>query len=377
MRILIDFTQIPVQKSGVGVYALNLISMIHKLDNSNFYFILAQDDDSSIDCIKNMNYRILKVKSRIFRKFFFRAILEQVYIPYLVFKYKIELLHSLHYSFPLFAKTKKVVTIHDMTFFKFPKSHVPLKNYYFKLFIYLATFATDKIITVSRSTRNDFLERFKINESKISVVYHGKTADFHTGIEKRLIETVKFKYGVKKEYFLFIGTIEPRKNLKNLIIAFDKFYKKNKSYLLVISGKKGWYYSEIFDLINKLGLKEIINFTGYIEEKEKPYLISGARIFIYPSIYEGFGIPVIEAMSCGIPTITSNISSLPEVAGEAAFFADPSDPEDICKCMEKLTEDTETYNALVKKSLKQAAKFSWENTATKTINIYKTFEKCL
>lgn len=372
MKILIDFSQIPVQKAGVGVYALNLITKLYELDKINNYFIVVQDDDNSLDFIDGNNYKLIKIKAKFFRKLILRFFMEQFYLPYLTIKHKIDLVHSLHYSFPLLSPAKKLVTLCDMTFFKFPRSHVLIKRIYFRFFINLIPIFAYEIIAISKSSLDDFREIFPKWKNKGRVVYLGKSDSFRPNLNRERIEKIKGLFGITKEYLLFIGTIEPRKNIKNLVLAFHKLLNTGENYQLVIAGKKGWYYEEVFELINELGLKENVIFTGFMDEKDKPYLIAGAKIFIYPSIYEGFGIPVLEAIACGIPTITSNVSSLPEVSGDAALFAGPSDSVELCMCMKKLINDGALYQRLKQKSVEQAEKFTWDKTALGTLAVYNS-----
>lgn len=372
MNILIDFTPIPVQKVGVGIYGLNLITKLKDLDRKNNYFILVQDDDTSLDHLNRERFKVIKVKSKILRIDFLMALSEQLFIPYLALKYRIDIIHSLHFSFPLLANAKKVVTIHDLTFFKIPNCHRFYNVFYFKFFIFLASIFADKIITDSKSTENDFLKIFKPRRKKTRVVYLGKNCSLDVSVEKEKIEIVKKKYFIDGDYLLFIGTIEPRKNIKNLILAFQKLLEENKDNKLVIAGKTGWYFNEVLELPQELGLKERIIFTGFIDEEDKPYLLAGAKIFIYPSIYEGFGIPVLEALACGVPTITSNVSSMPEIAGDAALLIDPLNVGELYLAMKRLLNDRALYSRLKQKSVEQAKKFSWENTALGTLAVYNS-----
>jgi len=373
MRILIDFTQVPLEKCGIGIYALNLVLKLYEMDKKNTYYLLIQNDDDSLGFINSPCFKIITVNSKIFRKFIFRCMLEQFYIPFLAFRYKINVVHSIHYSFPLLLCAKRVVTIPDMTFFKFPERHLTVKRLYFRFFIYAASLLADKVITISNSSRNDYLQRFKAPPESIEVVYLGKSAVFNTNLDKSRIDLVKKKYRICNEYILYLGTIEPRKNIQNLITAFDKFRKEvDGKFQLVIAGKKGWHYNGIFRMVEDLSLKEKVIFTGFVAEDEKPFLIGGAKIFVYPSIYEGFGIPVLEALSCGIPTITSNVSSLPEVAGDAAILIDPNSIDELGLSIKRLYNDGALYEQLRAKSVAQSSKFSWERCAYQTINLYNS-----
>jgi glycosyltransferase involved in cell wall biosynthesis len=373
MKVLVDYTQIPEQKVGVGIYADNLLKNIARTNAENIFYILVQNDEELNGLDRTGNIKVIKLSSSIFRIFIFRILIEQFYIPYLVLKHQINIVHSLHYSFPLFSFwAKKVVTIHDLTFFLFPELHVPVKRYFFRIFIRMSVIFCDKLICVSESTKNDLISIFSKSASKIAVIPLGKDERFNTDVDSEGVAKVKEKYGITKKYILFIGTLEPRKNIDNLIKSYNDLKKAGFDYQLVIVGRKGWYYQSIFDLVNMCELSDSVIFTGYIDEYEKPYIISGAKAFVYPSIYEGFGIPVLESISCGIPTITSNVSSLPEVAGNAALLIDPFDQSSIFNALIKLLSDETLSRDLSEKSIKQAQKFSWAKTSAMTLNLYKS-----
>ncbi len=372
MRILIDLIQIPLQKVGVGIYAFNLISQLYRIDIENEYFIVIQDDDNCLDFIQNERFKIVKVKSKFFRNNFLKVILEQVYLPFLTIKYKIDAIHSLHHSFPIIANAKKIVVVHDVTFYKCPQYHRPSSVIFFGGFDFLTSLFADKIITDSKSSLNDFLQVFPYAKKKTCAIYLGKSDSFNHNLTQEKIEETRKKYNINKDYLLFIGTLEPRKNIKGLILAFSKLAQKDECYDLVVVGKKGWYYNEVLELPKKLGLTDRIIFTGFIDEEDKPYLISGAKVFIYPSMYEGFGIPVLEALACGVPTITSNISSLPELGGNAALLIDPTNIEELYLSIKRLLNDNTLYHRLRERSVEQAKKFSWEKTARETLDVYNS-----
>lgn len=366
MNILVDLTQIPIQKVGVGVYAKETFKFPN--EDANELFFLLQDDDNDLRSTF-LKSKIILVKSKFFRFFFCRFLLEQFYIPFLCYKYKINILHSLHYSFPIFLfKVKRIVTIHDLTFFIHPSVHTFIKRYYFRLFIKLACRYADRLICVSESTKKD-LERICGRRSvSIDVIPLSCSPKMQVGEQE--LELVKKKFGVVSQYMLFIGTLEPRKNILNLINAFYKFSQKNRDYSLVIIGKKGWFYESIFKLVEELHLERSVVFTGFVTTKEKFILLSGAHSFIYPSIYEGFGLPVLEAITYGIPTITSKLSSLPEVAGNAALYINPTNVQSISDAIESVNCDEETRRKLIKNSEKQRLKYSWKKTANLTYSLY-------
>lgn len=376
MNILIDYTQIPLHRVGVGNYAYNTVQQLALIDQENQYYIVVQDDDDSLEEIVSGRMQLIKVKHSLFRKFPLRILLEQLYLPYLIAKHRIDIVHSLHFSFPLLRlRAKNVITFHDMTFFLPLGVDLKLKVYYFRLFIYLSFWLRAKLICVSETTREDLLKFRKLPESRLAVAPLGKSERFHTGYAPEEIAAVKAKYGITTPYFLFIGTIEPRKNLIRLINAFHTFHQHQPTHTLVITGKGGWgfaeHYKEVLDLVAGHGIADRVIFTGYISEAEKPLLISGCDVFTFPSIYEGFGIPIVEAMACGVPVITSNVSSMPEVGGDAAMYVDPLSEAQILQSLFDLAGNTVLKKEMIAKGLVQAARYTWRITAEKTLQCYR------
>jgi len=264
-----------------------------------------------------------------------------------------------------------MVTIHDLTFYLFPDLHLTLKKIYFKFFIFLSVYRVDVIICVSESTKNDLNKLFPKSKIKSIVIPLGKDERFIPTLSKKDIIKTLEKYQIDSDYILFIGTLEPRKNLISLINAFKKVQLNGfNNYKLVIAGRKGWFYKPIFEIVKRNNLEKQVIFTGFIDEHDKPFLISGAKIFVYPSKYEGFGIPVLEALSCGIPTITSNISSMPEVAGDAALLINPESETELTNAICSLLTDNDLQQVLRKKAIIQSNKYTWEITAKETLKAY-------
>jgi glycosyltransferase involved in cell wall biosynthesis len=372
MNVLIDLTQIPRQKSGVGVYALNLVKQIAGIDFDNRYYLLVQDDDDSYDQLSRNKINILKVRGQLFRNLILRSFLEQCVIPVIIIKRKIDVVHSLHYSFPLVNFcAKRVVTIHDMSFFKFPEYHKLIKKLYFGFFIRCLPWMTDRIISISHSTMKDFISITGADPDKIAVIYLGKHDWSYCKFNDKMIDSIKLKHGIKDPYLLYIGTIEPRKNLAALVKAYHRLLNAGHNYKLVIAGKRGWGYKKLYRLIKQLGLKNDVIFTGFIPEKDKPYIIKGAKLFIYPSHYEGFGIPVLESLSLGVPTIAANVAALPEIAKDAAILVNPNNWQEIYHAVKHLSSRNQLRDEYGNKGLKQAEKFNWRNTALETVAVYR------
>lgn len=368
MNILIDFTQIPIKKVGVGVYALKTFTEMFNTNNEDQFYAIVQDDDSELD-FESDNVKTIKVRARIFRSLIARLFLEQLYIPFLSKKYKIDVIHSLHYSYPLLrTRARKVITIHDLTFFIYPHLHQFIKRYYFRWFIKKASLdRNNNLICVSQSTLEDLNKYIPENKSHNYVVPLACEE-----LKDQTLYTITNDFNIERPYILFIGTLEPRKNIEGLIKAYAQLKERTK-YQLVIVGKKGWYYDTIFNLINEKKLVNDIVFTSFVNDHQKYCLLKNSSLFVYPSFYEGFGLPVLEAISMGIPTITSNISSLPEVGGDACLLVDPNDITQLSQSIHRVLTDTDLRKSMILKGYYQANKFSWELTAQKTIEIYRNF----
>ncbi|HEV2619920.1 MAG TPA: glycosyltransferase family 1 protein [Acidobacteriaceae bacterium] len=392
MRVLVDCTQITRQKAGVGVYALNLVTELfkhqqlrdqpdscsHSNDNRAGtgkpleIWLLAQDDDPAF-CLEEDCLHVIRVPARIFRLLPLRLLLEQIYIPWLTRKMKIDVLHSLHYSFPLVrTSARKVVTVHDLTSLLMPQVHIRSKRLYYIFFLRVSSRLADAVIFVSRSTQEDWRRHFPRSPVKQFVIPLGKGPNYRPDLPSASIRDVLKRHNLSQPYLLYIGTIEPRKNLTRLVQAFARVQAAFPSHTLVIAGKKGWMYDELFRTIAELGLEDRIIFTGFVEEQDKPYLIVASEIFVYPSLYEGFGIPVLEALACGAPTLTSDNSSLREVAGDAALLVNPESVEDISLKIEMLLSDSAMRESLRAKAIRQAAKFDWARMAQETLQTYRS-----
>jgi glycosyltransferase involved in cell wall biosynthesis len=314
---------------------------------------------------------MITVPARIFRLVPLRFLLEQLFIPFLLVKHRVSVIHSLHYSFPLLHPgVKQVVTLHDMTSFTMPEVHLPLKAIYYRAFIRAAVRFADKLIFVSHSAQQDCAAMFRLRKQTSRVIHLGKTDIFMVSSNPTISDRVRCRYNIPPMFLLYVGTIEPRKNLVRLVSAFASIANIHKGCVLVIAGMKGWMYDDLFEKVRQLDLQSRVIFTGFISEEDKLALIQAATVFAYPSLYEGFGIPVLEAMACGIPTVTSNISSLPEIVGNAALLVDPTSVEEIAVALDRLLSDTDLREDLGRRSILQAALFTWEKTAKLTRDIY-------
>jgi len=366
LRIGIDIRSLIFTQAGISHNLYNLISYLSQFpeDSQYFLFTSGRTNRSWPKNVKEIVIRWPHLSANM------EKIWEEIFLPLgLIFK-KIELFHGPRFMIPRACPCKTVVTIHDLGFKIMPECIINSAYIYFDSRTKLAVSKADRIIAVSENTKNDLIKLYNASEDKITVIHWGIDQSFQPCNDRSSIGRIKNKLGIDKEFILFVGTIEPRKNLVRLIKAFDKL-KMKREYRLVIAGCKGWLYEEVFATVKELNMEKDIIFTGYVHDNELPFLYSAAELFICPSLYEGFGLPVLEAMACGVSVVTSNVSSLPEVAGDAAILVDPYDVEAIAKAMEQVLEDSNLRKEMIEKGFERAEKFSWQDTVKKTLDVYK------
>lgn len=367
IKIAFDATSVPVKKVGAGVYIIQLLRAIANIDKHNSYYIFAPSFVIEELGIQQRNFHFVRVDlaSRIARMFW-----EQTILPLRIIQLDIDILHSPHYTSPVFKKCKSVVTFHDMTFYLMPEMHEKSKRAFFKSMIKYSSLSADKLISVSQNTSSDMIKILDMDLNKICTILSAANPSyqiqdpFHVGM-------ICSKYNLEqKKYLLFVGAIEPRKNIPLLIEAYSKLAGEFPSIPLVIIGRKGWMYESIFELVESLKIGDKVKFLGYVEEEDLITLYNGAKVFIYPSTYEGFGFPILEAMQCGTPVITSNTSSLAELAGDAALLIDPTNVGDLLDSMKKILKDENLAQELSRKGLANSALFTWDRTAANTLSVY-------
>lgn len=365
MKIAINTLGPSKVKVGIGNYVVSLVNWLQKTDKENEYLIfVGKENEHFFKKAKNFKFHNIGVFNK---NWLIRIIWEQLLLPSILRRKKIDILHSPGFVSPILKNTKQIVTIHDMTFFTHSHFHLSSKVKYFGKLIPISIQRADMVITDSESTKKDIIKLLKTDSNKIKTVHLG--TDFKPKIGAQT--WIRQKYKIKSPFVLYTGTIEPRKNIANLIRAYAKIASKIKQQLVIV-GKKGWMYDEVFELVEKLGLKERVIFAGYIPDKDLESFYSAADLFIYPSYYEGFGIPVVEAMACGCPVITSNNSSLSEIAsGAALLINNPDDIDEIARKMQRVILNKKLQKTLKQKGFARSKVFSWEKTAEKTLRAYK------
>ena len=346
---------------GIGLFTFESFKhIVSKNPTIEFIFIFDRAPHPDFLFAKNITAKVIGPQAR--HPFLYK-IWYQYALNKLLKKVNADIFIGTDGMIPLKTKTKTLNVIHDLNFEHHPE-HLPifLRNYYCKYFPKFAKKA-NRIATVSEFSKKDIVNTYKINTSKIDVVYNGPNENFKP-ISKEEIINVQHKYSQENPYFLFVGTLHPRKNLINLFKAFDKFKSQsNSDFKLLVVGKKMWWTTEIENTYKNLRFKDEILFTGRVKESELYKITAAAYALTYVPIFEGFGIPLVEAMSCGVPVITSNITSMPEVVGDAGVLVDPFSVKDIAQAMQKIVTDENLRNELVEKSKIQAQKFSWKKTS--------------
>ncbi|MGC9314792.1 MAG: glycosyltransferase family 4 protein, partial [bacterium] len=345
--------------TGVGIYTSRLVSAMAEMEGVEEIVLFANGD---IPSFAVPNVRTVRYRSRV------QHLAIQLELPKLLAENRIDILHGPNFYLPVRGKTPMAVTIHDLSAQFFPGQH-SLKHRLSQKFLRPSMKKADRIIAVSEFTSREIARYCPKAEDKIRVVHNGVGENFVPTDEKTKSE-IKSRHGLPERFALFVGTLEPRKNVGRLVEAFGKA-TNIEDLKLVIAGGKGWLYGEIFESVKKLGLEDRVIFPGYIPSEDLPALYSSAEFFCYPSLYEGFGLPVLESMACGTPVLTSRDSSMSEVAGEAALLADPMDIDSIAEGILKLASDETLRKNLAEKGLSRAKKFSWKSCATKTLDIYR------
>ncbi|MGA9347412.1 MAG: glycosyltransferase family 1 protein [Anaerolineae bacterium] len=358
--------------AGINWYISNLLTHLPRVDRDNRYTAFLGDRrfTSSGLALKLSRLPTSRPVVRIFW--------EQVVQPFALQKERVDLLHALAFVAPLLSPCPSVVTIYDLSFLLYPESFKRSKRFYLGLFTRLSVRRARRIIAISKSTKRDVVRLLGVSPEKVEVIYCGIDEAFRPLAEDQ-VAAFRSERGLPERFVLFVGTIEPRKNVTRLIEAFadlrsfdaaqDRFAICDLQ--LVIGGAKGWFYEDAFARVEELGLEGEVMFPGYIPVSELPLWYNAAELFVYPSLYEGFGLPPLEAMACGTPVVTANTASLPEVVGEAGLTVDPLDVEALAEAMRRALNDETLRQEMRERGLQRAKGFSWTKTAQETVQVYR------
>lgn len=382
MRIWIDGYEANVaQRLGSSQVAFELLKGFEKLDHKNEFTILLPELPRS-DLPKERkgwNYKILKPK-RLWTK---------IALPLALYsaKQKPDLFFSPTHYIPRFSPStvKRIVTIFDLSFLHFPEMFTKKDLWQLTNWTKFSAENADQIIAISKFSKNDICQQYHVSKDVATVAYPGFDRKVFRPVKDLVkIEKIKEKYGTGDSYIIYIGTIQPRKNLQRLIEAFARLaggkYPLEKINLVVVGktsgeGKQGWMYEDILKAPKDLGIEDRVSFLGFVPTADLPFLLSGATAFVLPSLWEGFGIPAVEAMATGVPVVVSNVSSLPEVVGKSGLLVDPYSVDQIEQAMRLIITDKKLGRKYSKKGIIQSKKFSWNKMAKMTLKVFEKIGK--
>ena len=368
MRIGFDATALPARPVGAGRYIIRLVRSLAALSAGDELVVFVQDSRRAlIDTPGLENVHWIETPEIGPAR---RLVWEQTVLPRLARRANIDLLHSPHYTRPLALACASVVTFHDMTFFLYPQLHTRAKRLFFPRMMRMSARRADAIIADSESTRRDALRILQIPEEKITTVTLGVGEEFQRITDAGLLDDCRHRYKLPQEFFLYVGLVEPRKNLPLLLDAYARLAQQEDAPALVVVGRFGWMSENIFRQIETLHLGDRVHFTGYIPDHDLPLVYNLAQTLLFPSRYEGFGFPPLEAMACGTPVITTAVSAMQDQVGEAGLLVPPQDEPALIEAMRQMLRDRALRESLSLRGQRQAEKFTWNQTALKTRQIY-------
>jgi glycosyltransferase involved in cell wall biosynthesis len=376
MRIGIDAKVMSLQAGGIGRSALNLVrSCIREAEKRYpaMEFVLFSGPQTCLDGLQGANWRV-DHRFRTINSSFIRLLF---CMPIALREQRIDLFHGLdHLGIPLTRKVgTHIAAIHDVIPLLWPRFFTLRHRLVVALASRRVRRLADLVISPSEATKADIVRRVQIAAERIRVIPWGCEARFHPGGDPERLALVRRKYALPARYVLCVSTLEPRKNLRRLLHAYALLKRtwQDDELKLVIAGRKGWFYEDIFATVTTLNLHQDVVFPGFVNDEDLPDLYRGAQLFVFPSLYEGFGLPILEAMASGVPVVTSNTSSMPEVAADAAILVDPHHPQALAEGLRRLLSEAELRQDLQRRGLVQASRFSWETVAQRTLAVYATY----
>jgi glycosyltransferase involved in cell wall biosynthesis len=356
--------------TGIGRYAIELLKAMSSAPNSTEIVVLATEQEDVQGLSEAFEYHRLRgchlLPSLL--------TIGDLMLPELVYRYQLDAIHDPNGIAPFVSLRKRVpfiVTIHDAFAYVYPEAHNLLDNWRYRWHLPYVARRADAVITDSECSRRDLETFLGLDHQRISVVLAGIDGRFRPILDAAQRQAVTARYGISVPYLLYVGGLNARKNVPRLLEAFARTQQSQKGIQLVLGGKRQWGASEIDETIQRLGLGNAVHFTGYVEDTDLSTLYSAAEAFVFPSLYEGFGLPPLEAMACGTPVITSNVSSLPEVVGDAAMLIEPHDVCNLAQAMHRILTDNQLRQTMKSRGLDRASKFSWAQSARQILRTYQ------
>jgi glycosyltransferase involved in cell wall biosynthesis len=364
IKIAFDLRRI--RNLGIGRYMKSLVeAILGQAPRFDYLLILPPGAEGMID-LGGSNAKIVTPELKYY------SIREQIRLPRILRDHQVGLLHSPHFMLPLVRPCPSVVTIHDVIGLACKEDlGSRIGRVYYRGMISAAVRLADRIITDSKFSRDDIVRYLGVDPEKVSVVYPGISPDFQQTSDSVQLENIRTKYRIESDYIVYAGIYKPRKNHAALLRAFQRFLSNERHANLVLVGPLSDGEKEMRHLADELGVSEKVIFTGYVNDPELRALYSAAKVYACPSLYEGFGFTVLESMACGTPVVCSDDTSLPEVAGDAALYANPRNPEEFAQALHDVFTNASLRSALIEKGRKNLRRFSWANTAKETLGVYQ------
>lgn len=364
MRICIDCRMIGPHLHGIARYALNLVRGFAELNKDNSYFLLVSSPTRADLFPKQENFVLQVLDAPLY------AFGEQLLLPRILRRMQVDLFHSPTFSAPVLLCCPTIMTIHDLIHLIFPCNYSLFHRAYYRLVVKTAARRSKKLLTISEASKGDLIRYLGLPEKKVSVIPNGVDPGCQPILDQDAVrKSLKSKWGITETFLLWVGNPKPHKNVGGVLRAFQTFVARDsRTTGMVVVGVS---HDEALAKLSDSRLLEGVIFIPWIKDQDLWELYSGAALFVYPSLYEGFGFPPLEAMACGCPVITSNVSSLPEVVGDAAILVDPNDIEGMAGAIKRVLTDRQLRQEMQRKGLEQAKLFSWQETAAKTLKVYE------
>jgi glycosyltransferase involved in cell wall biosynthesis len=369
----IDYTPAYEQGGGIGRYVRELVTALAFQDQETIYRLFvsgARVDELPVPPANNFIWKSTQISPTWLARIWHRA---RLGIPVEVFTGRVDLYHATDFVLPpTLSGTRTLLTVHDLSFVRVPDSASPKLKSYLDVVVPRSVINADHVLADSYATKKDLVELYGVPDEKVTVLLSGVDSRFYQVKDSSAIMTTRSLYNLDESspYILSVGTVQPRKNYGLLIKALAQLRSKGYDLSLVIAGGKGWLEDPIYQTLHDEQMENYVHFIGFADEEHLPALYSGACCLAFPSLYEGFGLPVLEAMACGTPVITSNVSSLPEVAGDAALLVNPYNLDELVHALQRLIDDNDLRQQLIERGLERVKQFTWVKAARQLRQIY-------
>ncbi len=367
--IAFDASSVPPNPAGAGMYTLNLVRALGRVDHHHDYVVFARTHTLAHLAGLPPAFEVVDIGAKSRAR---RLLWEQAWLPFDLKRRGAKLLHSPHHTTPLlYSPCPRVLTVHDVTFFILPQRYPLPRRMYFQLLTMFSARRARAVIVPSASVADEARSFLGLTSARLAVTPEGVDAAFRPLDKKECARIARERYGLPDGYLLSLGTREPGKNREAILWAMRYLIDLGADPHLAVVGQAAWGTEQEEAAVERLGLRARVHFTGYVPQDDLPALYNAATVFLFPSLYEGFGLPVLEAMACGTPVVTSNVSALPEVAGDAAILVDPPDAHAIADAVNLIWTDGAEAARLREAGLARAAKFTWDACAEATLSVYR------